>query len=203
MIKCDICKEKLPKNEVYTQKYINRNGKESGKKGHQKCVEEWFENYNSTTCDICGEKLLKDKVYVQEYESKNGIRTKKGHKDCVQYWYQENYWAFNKMRKELISTLDIDQLTAQMITRLNMLHQRFKWDIITNTIKDKRDVLCRNYKTKGWNYIFAIIENEATRLNAIEKAKQREYDKTKIPDNVVCITEYKRQDNRDISKFLE
>lgn len=193
----------MQKTEVFTQNYTNKNGILSSKKGHQKCVETWLQNYNSIKCDVCGEKLPKSEIFTQEYDTKNGVKYKQGHQHCVQYWYQENYWAFNKMRKELISTLDIDQLTAQMVTRLNMLHQRFKWDIITNAIKDKRDVLCRHYKTKGWNYVFAIIENEATRLNAIEKERQREYDKTKIPDNVVYITEYKKQESRDISKFLE
>lgn len=204
MVKCDICKEKLQKTDVFTQDYTNKNGILSSKKGHQKCVETWLQNYNSVKCDICGEKLPKSEIFTQEYDTKNGVKYKQGHRDCVEYWYRENYWAFSKMRRELISTLEIDQLTKQMLQRLNQLHRQYCWDVITETIKIKRDILPYHYRTKGWNYVYAIIENEATRVNVIEKAKQRERNKAKqVIDNVVHITEYQKQESRDISKFLE
>lgn len=154
---------------------------------------------------MCGEKVFRNDVFRFEYENRNGnISKKKGHKQCVEDWYR-NYCEFENLSKTLCNVLDIPILTKNMITRIRELGNPYGYRLLRDVILDKRHVLSKHYPDKGWNYCFAIIENEVARAYALEQQKKQQLERVKQAQNNVPVktVDYQKQDSRDISQFLD
>lgn len=155
-------------------------------------------------CDVCEERLDKENIYRTNYTTlTNKIGNKKGHENCIKNWYSE-HCELLKLREDLIYIFDIPYVTKQMYQRIYTLHKDFNYDIIRQAVSNKSDVLCKHFIDKGYNYCHAIIENETVRVHSIEKQRQKENERiTKQNIDLPKQTEYIKQDNRDISDFLD
>jgi hypothetical protein len=154
-------------------------------------------------CDICGEKIPKEEIYRQEYENSNGrISKKKGHEQCIKQWYRE-YCLFSSIREILIDVFNIKTLTKHIVRRIRELHKDYNYEVIRQAIINKRDVLSKQYIEKGWNYCFAIIENESARVYAEKQKQKTEFDNNIIPLINIKQSDSKKQNNIDITSIFE
>lgn len=126
---------------------------------------------SNVKCNICNQLVPIEDKYILKYTNKNNIQSKKqGHKSCCESWHKD-YMEYNELEEYLLDLFGIPALPKTFIQRLRELHKDYSYEIINKTAIGKAKHLESNFD-KGWNYLFAIINNSIAQVYVAEENKK-------------------------------
>lgn len=155
-------------------------------------------------CKWCGTEISKEERYKLEYLNRNGILNKYyGHEHCASVWYKD-FVDYNDLDDTLLQILDVPTLSKSFIQRLRQLRSKYTYEVMQKTVVKNKKQIVDNFD-KGWNYIFAIINNSIPQVYKAEQKKEERIITEEKNQEIYVIdnSKMKKIDTTDYSKILD